>query len=284
VKQVEPEFELTRLSESNDPALTRAIAGLREHQPDITELASLASHLAVRGITVTAPEAIVDAASAAWKKWVLLGGGAASGLALWFALREPAVALLGIQGRPQPSASAPAVEATAHRRALGAPRLSLPLAPVEATASATSAPLVREERAETMAAPESPAPRLVPTATAASADTLRREPSAPALSGTAAARPAEPAVSNAVVEGPTEIELLRDARLALRQSPTRALELVESHARAFPNGKLVQERELIAISALVALARRTAALSRASRFEQTFPTSPYRKQIGDLLR
>jgi hypothetical protein len=46
----------------------------------------------------------------------------------------------------------------------------------------------------------------------------------------------------------------------------------------------VQERELIAISVLVAMGRRTAALSRAARFEQAFPQSPYRKQLAELLR
>jgi hypothetical protein len=58
---------------------------------------------------------------------------------------------------------------------------------------------------------------------------------------------------------PSEIELLRDARLALKQAPARALTLVEAHTRAYPAGKLTQERELIGISALVALGRRTAA-------------------------
>jgi hypothetical protein len=80
------------------------------------------------------------------------------------------------------------------------------------------------------------------------------------------------------------MELLRDARLSLRQAPGRALELAEQHARLYPGGKLTQERELLAISALVALGRRTAALARGERFEQAFPTSPYRKQVGDLLR
>lgn len=80
------------------------------------------------------------------------------------------------------------------------------------------------------------------------------------------------------------MELLRDARLVLRQSPSRALELTDEHARLYPQGKMTQERELLAVSALVALGRRTAALSRAASFERQFPTSPYRKQLGDLLR
>jgi hypothetical protein len=81
-----------------------------------------------------------------------------------------------------------------------------------------------------------------------------------------------------------EIELLRDARLALRQSPARALQLTEEHARSYPRGKMTQERELIAVSALVALGRRAAALSRVASFERLYPTSPYRKQMNDLLK
>jgi hypothetical protein len=89
---------------------------------------------------------------------------------------------------------------------------------------------------------------------------------------------------NQAAGAPTEIELLRDARLALRQSPARALELAEQHARLYPGGKLTQEREVLAISALVALGRRTGALDRGARFDAAFPTSPYRKQVADLLR
>jgi hypothetical protein len=83
---------------------------------------------------------------------------------------------------------------------------------------------------------------------------------------------------------PSEIELLREARLALRSSPASALAVTEQHGRLYPRGKLTQERELIAISALMALGRRTAALSRVSAFERAFPGSPYRKQIAELLR
>jgi hypothetical protein len=83
---------------------------------------------------------------------------------------------------------------------------------------------------------------------------------------------------------PSEIELLREARLALRSTPARALAVTEEHGRLYPQGKLTQERELIAISALSALGRRTAALSRVAAFERAFPGSPYRKQMAELLR
>ena len=83
---------------------------------------------------------------------------------------------------------------------------------------------------------------------------------------------------------PTELELLRSARLALNTSPAAALRLTEQHQASYPTGKLSQERELIAISALVAQGRRTAALARGAAFERSFPTSPYRRQINELLQ
>jgi hypothetical protein len=92
----------------------------------------------------------------------------------------------------------------------------------------------------------------------------------------------EPAAGQAAA--PSEIELLRDARFALKQSPARALELTDQHARLYPAGKLMQERELIAITALVSLGRRTAALSRGASFERAFPRSPYTEQLNELLR
>jgi hypothetical protein len=120
-------------------------------------------------------------------------------------------------------------------------------------------------------------------------------PSADGSSHRAAAKPpAAPAdtrdevdhapTSPPVTAAPSELELLRDARLTLRQSPARALELTGEHARLYPQGKMTQERELIAVSALVLLGRRTAALSRAAAFERQYPASPYRKQLSDLLR
>jgi hypothetical protein len=97
-------------------------------------------------------------------------------------------------------------------------------------------------------------------------------------------RGASPVETPELSGAPSEIELLRDARLALKEAPARALTFVEAHARAYPGGKLTQERELIAISALVALGRHTAALSRGARFQQDFPSSPYRNQVEQLLR
>jgi hypothetical protein len=87
-----------------------------------------------------------------------------------------------------------------------------------------------------------------------------------------------------VVAQPTEVALLRDARLALSESPGEALALAERHRVLFAHGAMVQERELIAISALARLGRHTAVLARAAQFERDFPNSPYRKQVSALAQ
>jgi hypothetical protein len=288
VKPVEPSLILPRLSEAGDEALSGAIADLRQHGPDATELASLASRLALQGLAVS-PVSPSVAARAPWKKLALAGGGGASVVALWLSLSPPS---------PAPRAAPP--PASKQLVSARAPSVSPPPAPLPAPrARSIAAPptSATAEAANSVAAPplDLPAPASSSPLRPAAPTPVAAEPIARVEPGTSAARRAllpAPAATvspqgpypEATAAAPTEIELLREARQAIRQSPSKALELAEAHARAYPAGKLVQERELIAISALVALERRTAALVRANRFERAFPGSPYRKQIGELLR
>jgi hypothetical protein len=284
---------LPSLNDAADPALRAAIADLRGNQPDIAQLASLASRLALQGVAVTAPAAGAGAAAGKlWKKLALAGGGAASGVALWWlSSASPVEAPVPVPSRQASSTSAVATPARARSErstAVGVratpgdsrentPEVEVAPGPTPASSPSTS-PLVAEREPDLQP--------VAPIARGASEASARLQPQSEAAKTRAVAptTPSDPAGSlTGVAAGPTEIELLRDARLALRQSPSRALELTEAHARAFPRGKLTQERELIAISSLVALGRRTAALSRASRFNDAFPQSPYRSQIVELL-
>jgi hypothetical protein len=293
VKPAEPSFDLPRLDASTQPRLTEAVATLRSHGPDATELASLASRLALAGVDVTLPAPPTPRASVRWKKW-LAGGGAASGALIWL--------LSSAKGPPPPLAATPnaashalAVEVEARAQAPGGVvRASSPARSGAVREPDAPSPLPLEVTQPTLAVP--------PEGEQATSDTHEAATSsaehAPSLATTAAASAAARAPSNGATRDgrgaqlqvpelravPSEIELLRDARLALKQAPARALELVEAHARAYPGGKLTQERELIGISALVALGRHTAALSRGARFQQNFPSSPYRDQVEQLLR
>jgi hypothetical protein len=52
-----------------------------------------------------------------------------------------------------------------------------------------------------------------------------------------------------------------------------ALAATAEHARKYPNGVLAQEREAIAVRALLLLGRTAEARARVSRFQATFPDS-----------
>jgi len=61
---------------------------------------------------------------------------------------------------------------------------------------------------------------------------------------------------------------------------TRAL---DEHRARFPDGTFVQEREVLAIEALVRLGRGAEAKARADAFAHAFPTSAHRRRIAVLL-
>ncbi|HMA95143.1 MAG TPA: hypothetical protein VKP30_20775 [Polyangiaceae bacterium] len=81
-----------------------------------------------------------------------------------------------------------------------------------------------------------------------------------------------------------EYRLLRAARDAVERDPARALSLVAQHARSFPKGMLGQEREAIAINALIRLGRMTEARERGSRFVRAYPGSPHAKRIEAAIK
>jgi len=80
-----------------------------------------------------------------------------------------------------------------------------------------------------------------------------------------------------------EFELIGDARAKMTSSPAEALALAAEHARQFPSGVLVQERELIAIESLERLGRTAEAKARAQRFATRFPGSAHLARLKRLL-
>lgn len=293
MKRVESEIELERLLASDDAELVASVSALRERGPDAAELATLASRLTFQGIDVTPQSA--PAARGTWKKWALGGAGGLSAAMLWLGLRALPPAVSSAPGQAAfalATAASPPGSGLAQPPlvgSLGSPgarALAEPAAPKEQIGEVAAAPSIAESA--TTAPPEDAPPastsRAEPRPEAAAIGAL---PTARPTSSAAPARAGASGVglpSPSAADAPTEIELLRDARWALRQAPARALDFTDQHARLYPQGKLTQERELIAITALVALGRRTAALSRGTAFERAFPASPYRKQVGELLQ
>lgn len=292
MKQVDEELQLARLLAEEGSPLGASVAALRERGPDATELGLLASRLSLRGVDVATPSK-APAPPKSPRVWQIAGGGGMGALLLWLALRGTSGALApandtDAQARALETLRNPVAVNAPERRGPSGPAPSSVLGvapdaaeppaapPAEAVAAPPAAPLA--EAPPTLGARE-PTPTSPLTRDAAPSSGAARSVTSP---GTASSSEGQPSSNPAGT--PTEIELLRDARLALRQSPGAALAFAEQHARLYPQGKLTQERELIAISALVATGRRTAALSRGARFEQAFPTSPYRKQLGELLK
>jgi hypothetical protein len=132
--------------------------------------------------------------------------------------------------------------------------------------------------------PAAPAPALAPAP----------EPIAPAPP--ALARAAEPPSRAVATRAPAsrvataedglvgEERLLNEAHEALAASPRRALALAQSHARRYPHGQLVAERDLITIEALVELGRRPEAEALGRDLRKTAPNNIYEERLDQILR
>jgi hypothetical protein len=73
--------------------------------------------------------------------------------------------------------------------------------------------------------------------------------------------------------------LVRRARAALDDDPQRALALTREHERRFPEGMLVEEREVIAILAMARAGSTDDARTRLRRFKAEFPTSVHGPEL-----
>jgi hypothetical protein len=141
-------------------------------------------------------------------------------------------------------------------------------------ASARNAPIAAPASAP------SPAPTLAPEETPApAADVRSTSPSIP-IEGREAGKPTATATApNAHDSLALEARLLSRARRALESEPAEALKLTERHRRQFPRGVLSEEREVIAIKALLRTGHASAAAARQLRFRQRFPASPHANQM-----
>jgi hypothetical protein len=104
-------------------------------------------------------------------------------------------------------------------------------------------------------------------------------PRSTALSSAGATTPGSVEVDSASAE----LALIRRAQAALVTDPSRALALAGEHERAFPNGELVQEREVVATEALQRLGQREEAWRRADALLRRFPRTPYRTRLEIAL-
>jgi hypothetical protein len=80
-----------------------------------------------------------------------------------------------------------------------------------------------------------------------------------------------------------ELLLLRRAQEAVAGRPSESLALTAEHQRDYPNGIFVQEREVIAIDALLALRQTQRAEARARAFLEAYPRSAHAQRLRALL-
>ncbi|AKV00021.1 hypothetical protein AKJ09_06684 [Labilithrix luteola] len=153
---------------------------------------------------------------------------------------------------------------------VGAGRLT---APAPKTIVQTVPVEIRSDVQLPAVAPEAPAPSEIQSATV-TVGAIAALPS-PAPS-TVVARAATNAVMAEKSSGnlAAERRLLAVARTALgRSNGADAMASCDEHARQFPKGELAEEREAIAIQALVQSQRVDEARARANRFRQSYPKS-----------
>lgn len=154
-------------------------------------------------------------------------------------------------------------------------RTASPVPPVaiNTPASANAAPV----ESEIVQASPTFAPSTVPTPT----HTAHRP--------TSLAQPVEhtavdaPAVTPPQQPAPSEVALLTEAQQLLATDPTATLTVVNRHASLYAHGIHAQEREVLAIEALIRLGRVHEAEGRARTFFHDYPTSTHRRRIDVLL-
>lgn len=144
--------------------------------------------------------------------------------------------------------------------------------------------MVSRQSAQTVVAPVGIVASAAQVASAAPITSASEAPVASAAPSASAAPIASATTASRPVESPeAEVKLLERAQDALRTSPDEALALSADHAKRFPSGMLVQEREVIAVEALVKTGRRDEARARADRFKTRFPGSSHTRRLEALL-
>jgi hypothetical protein len=252
------------LDDENAPPEMRALmAHARGDGPRASDLERLARKLAPAVgagvllapsvVVATAPEGVAAAASAG-----KVAGAAATKLAWLSALKMTGVACVV------------GVGAAAFWPHQEAPKKAQVVAPVQ-TVAASAKPVARVRAAvqaapEVVAAPE--VPEVTEPARAAPADVVRPRTHVQKVLQSEAL--------------PSELSLIQAAQAAAGQ-PAKALHALNEHARIYPQGVLSQEREVLAISALLALGKRDEAEARAERPAREHPDSAHLRRVRVLL-
>lgn len=227
--------------------LTEALIALSAERASDAELAQLHERVAPQLAAPSMGGAGAAASASAWwsasRLWPWLSAALIGIGAMW--------SIVGVDGAQHDPTSSPVIGPAVTQPARATAHVATPPKPVPAP-------------------PELGSPELPPAPAART--TSKRAPHF-------SAEP--PADVQLTAEG--EIELLREAQRALNRSASTALTLADEHARLYPKGVFVQEREMLRIEAELKLGKRAQALARAHAFSERFAQSTYRARIERLL-
>ena len=245
-----------RLHEGGSPFLKKALASARSDTPDESRAASLEARILPLLLPPMPPPPPPAGAAQAAKLGAALAGAKGLSLVKGSVIALAAAAILAGAGAgalyvAQTESPKPSVSGVLPTEPLAKSPPSTP----STTAVVPSVDLV-------------PLPSSVPPVPSA-----HTKPTSP-MASASAQEAADPAL---------EAPLLRSAQDALRTNPSETLAKTQEHARKYPRGLLVQEREVMAIEALLKLGRRDEAASRAERFSKSFPGSTHQRRIDALL-
>jgi hypothetical protein len=254
---------------NTEPELRALLRVGRSELPDRDQLERVHRHL---GLALAATVAAASSSAASTASGASAAGAVASKGVLGTAAAKVGTAVILV-------AAAGTTAAVAMRLGVEArPGPEVPRA-IEVVATQTPAQGIVVWRPEPAKAPGSASrPVSEPAAGTATTPTTRpiETPRAVAAASTT------PSVAT-VPQAEDELVLLQRASDAVASRPEEALVLADQDAFIYPAGALAQERELIAIQALVRLGRRSDASLRADQFFRNFPGSAHRPRILALL-
>lgn len=249
--------DVPRIDQEGSSELGNLVRSARDRGPSDAALARMTSRLAANGVLGGTEPAASAGKHGFWNRFAVYKFGALALVALGGAMTWQTINYL-----PTAESTAPLLEAAA------------PVAPtVEPSPSHAAEPAL-------------PSVAEIPTI---AVESLPSSASPPSVAVPRAARSA-PASTQAPSQAPVrelEFAIVQRAQAALATDAARALSIADEHARAYPSGELVQEREVVAVEALARLGRSGEAKSRATALLKRFPRTPYvprlERALGEAL-
>lgn len=158
--------------------------------------------------------------------------------------------------------------------------VSVSLLGTSSTPQAPHAPTMLPPSAAVTAAMEQQQAAIPPTASQPTADVpVASRKTVPIVKRSPASTRKPPSAAD---DPDTELTLLKRARAHVHTNPTQALVWLAQHASSYPRGIFAEEREVLAIEALLATDRGRAT-SRARAFLQAYPGSAHTRRVNTLL-